>query len=150
MNELTERGLSSLNSVAVVYATMTKHSKKLAEAVGKALAAPAENARDKPQMAEVDLLFILGGLYGNESRPELLEFVTGLDKSQVEKVALITSSVSMKHGQAEVRRILAEKGIEVIDELMLRGSFLFFHLGRPNKGDMAAAVAFALEKAGKA
>lgn len=137
-----------MGKVAVIYATMTRHSQKVAAAIGAALAVSAENVRDNPVLGNVDLLFVVGGLYGNESRPELVKFIADLEKSQVKEVVLVTTSAAMKRGQEGVRQILAEKGITVADELLLRGSFFLWHMGRPNKDDIAAAVKFAREKAG--
>lgn len=135
-----------MNPVAIVYATMTKHSQKIAAAIGQALSLPALKVKESPQV-EAELLFIVGGIYGNESKAELLNFVGGMASQQVKKVALVTSSASMKRGQESVRKLLVQKGIQVIDELMLPGSFVFLRWGRPNRQDIATAVKFARDKA---
>ncbi|MPN48294.1 hypothetical protein SDC9_195901 [bioreactor metagenome] len=43
-------------------------------------------------------------------------------------------------GQSDIRRILAEKGIEVIEEITCPGSFLFMKLGHPNAADLYQAA----------
>ena len=43
----------------------------------------------------------------------------------------------------KVRKILEEKGVEIVDEWFCQGSFLFFKWGRPNHTDVQEAVDFA-------
>lgn len=138
-----------MSKIGVVYATKTKHSRKIAEAVGKALNTKAENVKDKPSLGETDLLFIVGGLYGGESLPELLDYVKELDSSKIKKAALITSSAADKKGQDSVRSLLEGKGIKVVDEMRCFGSFLVMKMGHPNKPEINQAVEFAVKLAGK-
>ncbi len=138
-----------MSRLRMVYATKTGHSKKLAQAAGKALNIPAEKVSEHLLPQEADLLFLVGGIYGGESLPEMLAFVKGLDKEKIKKVVLITSCASKKQGQNTVRRLLEEKGIPVADELICQGSFLFMKIGHPNKDDIREAVDFAVSQAGK-
>lgn len=59
----------------IIYATKTKHSKKLADAIGAALNIKPENIASQPQFADMDQLIIVAGIYGGESMPELIEYV---------------------------------------------------------------------------
>src|SRR5690554_2827730 len=127
----------------VIYATMTRHSKKIALDIGNAFNLQVDNVKDQPILSDVDLLFIVGGIYGGESLPPLLTYVKELDNKKVKKVALITSSAMGKQRQTEVTRILQEKQIKVLDELLCHGSFLFIKMGRPNKADRLEALDFA-------
>ena len=133
-----------MNKLAVVYATKTKHSKKLAEAIGNALKVKAENVKSSPKLGEIDRLFIVGGLYGGESLPELLEFVKNLDSSNIKSAVLISSSASDKTGQEHIRKLLDEKKIAIVGEFRCFGSFLVMKMGRPNKEDIRKAVDFAV------
>lgn len=133
---------------AVLYATMTGHSRKIAKAVGKALDVRVLDIRARPLFADVDLLFIVGGVYGGKSLPALLKYVKGLDKECVKKAVLMTSS-ARKQKQDDLRRLLHEKGIEVLDEFACPGSFLFLSFGHPNKRDIEQAVAFAVRMSAK-
>lgn len=128
----------------VVYATKTKHSEKLAQAIGNALNIPAENVTDNPLLGEADMLFLVGGIYGGKSLPELIAFVKSLDREKIKSVVLITSCVSKKQGQDTVRKILLDKGITVADEFICQGSFLFLKMGHPNKKEIQEVVAFAV------
>ncbi len=130
-------------NIAVLYRSMTGHSKKFAKAIGAELGVAPQNIKEKPQLEAVDLAFVIGGVYSGTSLPEMLAFVKTLQPSAVKEAALITSSVSDKTGQDEVRKILESNGIPVIDEYRCRGNFLFLKLGHPNKQEIIGAVEFA-------
>lgn len=132
-----------MNEINIIYATMTKHSRKIAEAVGNALQVKAQNVKESPVLGETGLLFIVGGIYGGNSMPEMLEFVKNLDAAKIKSAALITSSVSDKNGQDSVRKLLEEKGIKVVDEMRCFGNFVVVKLGHPNKSEIGRAVDFA-------
>jgi flavodoxin len=131
-----------MNQISVVYATKTKHSKKLAEAIGKALNVTAVNVKTSPVPRAAELLFLVGGIYAGKSSPELIRYVEGLDVNQVKKVVLVTSSASTTgRKQPEVRSLLAEKGVEVLEEIACPGSFLWLSFGHPNTIDLEEASA---------
>ena len=132
-----------MGNIGIIYATKTKHSQKIAEAMGKALHIKAENIANHPILNEIDLLFIVGGIYGGESMPELLEFVRKIDNSQVKRVALVTSCASKKQGQKSVRKLLLERNIDVVDEMICQGGFLFVGLGHPNRADIEEVIGYA-------
>lgn len=132
-----------MSKIHIVYATKTKHSKKLADAIGERLNVKPDNVLDKPLYEDVDLLYIVGGIYGGESLPELIDFVKNLDSERVRKVVLITSCVSKVQGQKTIRTILENKNIPIIDEHICQGSFLFFKMGHPNKHDIEEVADFA-------
>jgi len=127
----------------IVYATRTKHSQKLAEAIGSALNSKPENIDSAPRFSDLDVLFIVGGIYGGESMPELVEYVRSLDSSVAKSVALVTNCASGRQKQRTVRSILEGNGIAVIDEFVCKGAILFVALRHPDKKDLANAVDFA-------
>jgi len=130
-----------MGQIGVVYATRTKHSQKLAEAIGRALQVKAENVAASPAPRPADLLFIVGGIYAGKSLPELINYAESLKADQVKKVVLVTSSASTsKRSQSEIRRILKEKGVEVLEEITCPGSFLFIRLGHPDTADVKKAA----------
>ncbi len=127
----------------VLYATMSGHSKKIAEAIAKNTGITAYNLKNNPQLPPCDLLFIVSGIYGGEVKPELLNFAKGLSATQVRKVALVTSSMRMT-AQGSLRKTLIEAGVEVIEEEYLcKGSFIVVGLGHPNRLEIDGAAAFA-------
>lgn len=128
---------------AVIYATKTRHSKKLAEAIGSFLKVKAKNITEKPALYDIDLLFIVGGIYGGVSMPELLEYIKKLKAPLPKSAALVTSCASGRQKQSAVRSILEEKGISVIDEFVCRGGILFVSASHPNAKDLKEATDFA-------
>ncbi|NLU26763.1 MAG: hypothetical protein GXX00_06390 [Hungateiclostridium thermocellum] len=135
-----------MDNIGVIYATKTQHSRKLAEAIGKEFNVEAINAAEHPQPKAADLLFIVGGIYASRCNPDLISYAGKLDTSIVKKVVLVTSSTSASHrSQKELRAILENKGIEIVDEITCVGGFLFIKLGRPNKKDIQAVVKAATE-----
>jgi len=131
-----------MDQIQVIYATKTKHSEKIAKAIGEAFSVEAENVITKPEIRKSALLLIVGGIYADKSLPELVAFVKELDAQDVNNVVLITSCVSQKQGQAVIRQILVSKRINVFDELICPGSFLFFRLHHPNDDDLKVIVEF--------
>lgn len=130
-----------MDSIGVVYATKTQHSRKLANAIGKEFNVEAINAAENLQPESADLLFIVGGIYAGQCNPDLLSYAEKLDKSIVSKVVLVTSSTSIsQRSQRDLRSILEKKGIDVVDEITCTGGFLFIKLGHPNKKDIQAVV----------
>lgn len=132
-----------MKKLNLIYATKTNHSKKIAQAVSDVLNVRANNIKDKAVLDETDILFIVGGIYGGESSPELIEYVKALEKEKVKSVALITSCTSNKQGQSTIKKILEEKGISVLDEFICPGSFLVLKMGRPNAKDIQDVAQFA-------
>jgi hypothetical protein len=128
---------------------MTRHSKKLAEAIAQTLNVRAENIKKNPILQDVDLLFVVGGIYGGESKPELVEFVKRLDSSEIKRAVLVTSSATKKQGQKTIRALLVDKGIEVLGETICQGSFLFMSFGHPNQVDVDEVVRYANKVAEK-
>ncbi len=131
-----------IEKIAVVYATKTNHSKKLAEAIGTAIKVSAGNITDNPILQDTEFLVIVGGIYGGKSMPELLNFLNALQAPALKYAALVTSCASGKQRQDEACSILAEKNITVIDEFICKGRILFVSCRHPNKEDINNAVDF--------
>ena len=131
--------------IAVIYATKTKHSKKLADAIGASLNVKAQNITENPALQDVALLFIVGGIYGGAGMPELLTYIRETDTPVLKHAALVTSCASGRQRQTAVRSILEEKGIKVIDEFISKGAILFVSANHPNSKDLQKATEFALK-----
>ena len=123
---------------------MTGHSRKIAKKVAEALEIEAVDIKKNPDIGDADMLFIVGGIYGGTSNPDLVQFARSLDKEKIKRAALITSCASRKFFQKEVRAELIAKGIDVVtEEVVCWGNFLFYGLGHPNEADFDAAITFA-------
>ncbi len=143
MSELSEKlkGGNYMRKVSIVYATMTKHSFKLAQAIAEELGIEAVKITEESVPEKTELLFIVGGIYGGTCNPVLVSYVDKLDKNIVEKAVLVTSSASESgRCQKQLISILQEKGIQLLDEITCTGGFLFVKLGHPNKKDIQQVV----------
>jgi len=131
-------------NTALIFATKTGHSRKLAEAIGKELAIVPQNFKQVSTIQSVDLLFLVGGIYAGKSLPEFLEFVQSLQPEVVKKVVLVTSSMGKQTKQEVIRQLLLAKRIDVAkEEYTCQGNFLFFGMGHPDASELMAAAAFA-------
>lgn len=128
----------------LIYATKTGHSTKIAKAIARELRVDALNIKNNPQIEDLDVLYIVGGIYGGKDAPELIAYANNMKAGQAERVALITSSAGNSQRQSALREILTGKGIVVVEEeFMCQGSFLFVGMGHPNQQDIQNAVDFA-------
>lgn len=128
----------------IIYYSKTGHSKKIADAISTALQIKAEDIKTNPDLSDMDLLFIIGGIYAGKSDQTLFEYVKKIDNSKVKKVALITSCASNKTKQVLIREELEKNHIEVLpEEFICKGNFLIMSHGHPNATDIKDAVSFA-------
>jgi flavodoxin len=136
--------MEDIMKTAVIYLTKTGHSKKIAEAVAAALSINAQDIKTEPELSDVDLLFIVGGIYASKSDPKMIAYIKKIDGSMVRKAALITSCASNRIKQDMVRKALGSNNIEVLaDELICKGSLLFLRPGQPNITEIGKAVSYA-------
>ena len=128
---------------AVIYYTKLGHSKKIAQAVADELGVKALDIRENPELEGLDLLYIVSGIYGGVSAPELLSYLKTLDPEQIKKAFLLTSSGGKTTRAAEVRAILTDLGIPAAEEeFTCQGAIFFVGLGHPNKTDLQNAIQF--------
>lgn len=128
---------------AVIYFTKTGHSKKIAEAIANELNVEAEDVSTSPKLCDVDLLYIVGGIYAGQSDPCMLEYVKSIDSTLVKKAVLLTSCVSKRFKQEMVRKILQENNTEVMhEEYVCQGALGFIGRKHPDEKDLLSAVEF--------
>lgn len=126
----------------VIYATVTGHSKKIAQAIANKTGLPVSDIKNNPQISSCDLLFIISGIYGAENKSELLEYVKKLQPQNIKQVVLITSS-TRNTPQGSLRQVLTGLGHTVEDEeFHCEGSFLLKSFGHPNRSEIDNAVRF--------
>ena len=127
-----------------LYFTKTGHSKRIARYLEKELGIEALDCKKRPLVEGLDLLFVIGGIYGGKSDPKFLEYLDRLDSTAAKKAVLMTSCTSNRSPQQQVRQTLEAKGIFVAEEeFICKGSFLIFAKGHPNQEDLENAAAFA-------
>ncbi len=126
----------------ILYATMTGHSKKIAQSISKETGIPVYDLKTKPQIPACDLLIIVSGIYGGEYKKDLLDFVKTLSSNNIRKVVLVTSS-TMNKKQGSLKATLEQAGLKVNkEEYHCQGSFLFKAMGHPNQEEISNAIKF--------
>ncbi len=129
---------------AIVYFSKTGHSKKIAKAMAQNINMEVMNIKENKKPENVDLLFVVGGIYGGQSMPEMINYIKSLSPTNAKKAVLMTSCTTKVTPQATVRTLLQENTIEVLEEeFICQGSFLFMGMGHPNKADFQSATDFA-------
>ena len=137
-------------NLAVIYYTKLGHSKKIAQATADELGVKTQDIRENPQIKNIDKLYIVSGIYGGKSAPELLEYLRGLDSNQVKQAVLLTSSGGKTTRAADVRAVLTEIGIPVAEEeFTCQGAIFLFGMGHPNNTDIQNAIQFVQKTAQK-
>ncbi len=129
--------------IGLIYYTKLGHSKKIAQAIANELNVEAQDIREKPKLGEVDILYVVSGIYGGVSAPELLQFLKTLNPHQIKQAYLLTSSGGKTTPASQVRTVLTELGIPVgKEEFTCQGAILFVGIGHPNKVDIENAIQF--------
>ena len=128
--------------VAIRYYTRGGNTKKLADAISKAVGVDAETT-SVPLTGDVDILFLGSSVYANGVDSEVKEFIKGINV-KVGKVVNFSTAALIKSTCKQVSKLLGEKQIPLAkEEFYCRGSFAVMHKGRPNADDCNAAADFA-------
>lgn len=128
--------------VAIRYYTRGGNTKKLADAISKAIGVDAETTA-VPLTEDVDILFLGSSVYANGVGEEVKSFIKGIDV-KVGKVVNFSTAALIKSTYKQVSKLLEEKKIPLAkEEYYCRGSFSMMHKGRPNEEDCKAAAEFA-------
>ena len=128
---------------AVRYYTKTGNTKRLAEAVAKAVgveALPLSSPIEEP----VDILFLGNSYYAFSIDLEVRKFIQLLPADKVGRIVNFGSAAMLNSTLKKVKAEAAKRGIAVDDrEFHCKGEFKGIHKGRPNSEDLAAAAEFA-------
>ena len=129
--------------IAVRYYTKTGNTKKLAEAIAKAVGAEALPISE-PIREPVDILFLGNSYYAFSIDPEVRAFIRGLDKKKVGRIVNFGSAAMLNSTWKKVKAEAEKVGIAVDDqEFHCRGEFKGIHKGKPDEADLKAAAKFA-------
>ena len=133
---------------AVRYYTKTGNTKRLAEAVAKAVGAEALPITS-PVTEPVDVLFLGNSYYAFTIDPEVRAFVKGLDRNKVGKIVNFGSAAMLSSTYKKVKAEADKAGIPMDErEFHCKGEFKGIHKGKPDESDMKAAAAFARQIVG--
>lgn len=128
--------------IAVRYYSRTGNTKKLAEAIAKAVHVEAKTT-DAPLCEDVDILFLGSSVYANGVDGNIKMFIQNLNV-KIGKVVNFSTAALVKSTYKQVGKLLAEKHIPLArEEFYCRGSFALLHKGRPDGKDLKAAMTFA-------
>ena len=129
--------------IAVRYYTKTGNTKRLAEAVAKAVGVEALPI-STPITEPVDVLFLGNSYYAFTIDPEVRNFIRGLDKNKVGKIVNFGSAAMLNSTYRKVKAEADKAGIPMDErEFHCKGEFKGIHKGRPNENDIKDAVEFA-------
>ena len=129
--------------VAVRYYTKTGNTKKLAEAIGKAVGADPLPI-STPVTEPVDVLFLGNSYYAFSIDPEVRDFVRSLDKKLVGKIVNFGSAAMLNSTYKKVKAEADKAGIPMDErEFHCKGEFKGIDKGKPNESDCKAAAEFA-------
>ena len=131
--------------IAVRYYTKTGNTKKLAEAVAKAVGVKALPITS-PINEKVDILFLGNSYYAFSIDPKVVNFIDSLDKEKVGKIVNFGSAAMLNSTLKKVKNEADKRGIPVDKrEFHCKGEFKGLHKGIPNEEDLKAASEFAKE-----
>lgn len=129
--------------IAVRYYTKTGNTKRLAQAVAKAVGTEALPL-SVPVEEPVDILFLGNSYYAFNIDREVREFIQKLDKNKVGKIVNFGSAAMLNSTYKKVKAVADKVGIPMDQrEFHCKGEFKGLHKGRPNDKDLAAAADFA-------
>ena len=129
--------------IAVRYYTKTGNTKRLAEAMARAVGAEALPI-SVPVTEKVDILFLGNSYYAFTIDPEVRAFIRSLDKSKIGRIVNFGSAAMMNSTWKKVKAEADKVGIAMeTREFHCKGEFKGVHKGKPDSEDLAAAAAFA-------
>lgn len=129
--------------IAVRYYTKTGNTKRLADAVAKAVGAEALPI-STPVTEPVDILFLGNSYYAFSIDPEVRRFIASLDKTMVGKIVNFGSAAMLNSTYKKVKAEADKVGIPVDErEFHCKGEFKGIHKGKPDDDDCKAAAQFA-------
>ena len=129
--------------IAVRYYTKTGNTKRLAEAVAKAVGVEAQPI-SVPVTESVDILFLGNSYYAFSIDPEVRSFIKGVDKNKTGKIVNFGSAAMLNSTYKKVKAEADKVGIPMDErEFHCKGEFKGVHKGKPDESDMKAAAEFA-------
>jgi len=129
--------------IAVRYYTKTGNTKRLADAIAKAVGVEAAPI-STPITESVDILFLGNSYYAFSIDPEVKKFVSSLDKKLVGKIVNFGSAAMLNSTYKKVKAEADKVGIPMDErEFHCKGEFKGIHKGKPDEADRRAAAEFA-------
>lgn len=136
---------------AVIYASKSGNTKKIAEAIAQQIGTQAHNiSRDTqyPSIENVDIIFIGTGIHAGTPNPDIEKYLTALNLTEPKQFVLfITWGGAGRTDQqvkAKLQTILEHQGHRVLrDYFTCYGGWKLLRRGRPNTDDIKSAAEWA-------
>ena len=129
-------------SVEVRYLSRGGNTKRMAEAVAKALDVRAKSV-EEPVAGRADVVFLCASVYGGSPDKAVLNYVKQ-NARDIGRLVVLSTSASGKSTHTRLKAAAEDMGVQVSDAYFhCPGAFLMLHRGRPNAEDCAKAAAFA-------
>jgi flavodoxin len=130
----------------VFFASKTRNTRRIAEAIAAALGCRAEEVGKEEGQVTADLLFLGAAVYATHNHgipPEMVDFIARLEPSRLGRVALFCTGFQPA-ALAHMRSRLRQRGLQAEEGgFFCKGSFLLFNLGHPSEEDLGRAAAYA-------
>lgn len=128
--------------IAIRYYTRSGNTRKLADAMAKAICTQALDL-SAPLTEKTDILLLGCSYYAFDIDAAVKEYIEA-NKDRIGKIICFGTSAMMKSMKKPVAKVAQAAGITVAEEeFHCRGQFGMLHKGRPNAEDETAAAAFA-------
>ena len=129
--------------IAVRYYSKTGNTQKLAERIATVAGCSAETT-EVPLPEKVDILFLGASVYWAGIDKNVKDYIEGLDKNLVGKVAIFSTSALLERAAPSIKKLLTVKKIKIAKEdFYCRGQFASLLKGKPDEDDLIAAEEFA-------
>lgn len=128
--------------VAIRYYSKTGHTKKIMDAISKAIDVPAVEV-NTPLEEKVDILFLGNAVYAAGLDKRVVKFLEE-NKDKIGTIVNVSSASAITSTINMVKKVADANGISVCDkEFHCKGQFGPLHRGRPNQNDLDNAAQFA-------
>lgn len=129
--------------IAIRYYSKTGNTKKLADAIAKAIDVKAETV-DQSIPEDTDILFLGSSVYAAGIDDSVTKFIEQLDRKSVKKVINFSTAALLPSTYKQVKELVEKRGIQMAEqEFHCRGSFSLLHRNKPDDKDLLAAAQFA-------
>ncbi len=128
--------------LAIRYYTKGGNTKKLADAIAKAVGVDAKTISN-PLTEDVDILFLGSSVYGFDIDNEMKKFIKNINVN-VGKVVNFSTAAFVKSTYKQVAKQLEKKNIPLAkEEFACKGSFTIFNKNKPDEEDCQKVALFA-------
>lgn len=131
--------------IKVLYHSRAGSTKKIAEAIAKAVGANPELITDNTSLDCADLLFIGDGVYAGKADAKTEKFIKTLDPTKINNATVFGTYGSQTSAITKIKELLKKQGINVTEETFgCKGKYFFvFNRKHPDINDIDRAKTFA-------